>query len=247
MAPEPIAPRRPRVSPQARARSASARLAVGYVRCSTEEQAVSGLGLEAQRVAITDFCEARGLTLVAVVTDAAVSGTVDPDKRPGMVEALAMLADGRASTLVASKTDRLSRSMPHLYGLMDRSVRGKWTMLTADGVTDTSTTQGRMMAGVAGLFAEYERELIAQRTKDALAVKKAGGSRLGRPVAPGTEETRLRVRRLHNEGHRAAAIAAALNADGLLTPTGLTWTSRHVWRMLDSLRLDDEAMRTALL
>jgi DNA invertase Pin-like site-specific DNA recombinase len=148
---------------------------------------------------------------------------------------------------VAAKTDRLSRSMPGLYDLMDRSQRGRWTMLTADGFTDTSTREGRMMAAVAGLFAEYERELIAQRTKDALAAKKAAGVRLGRPVKEGTEALRMRVRVLHREGMSAPAVAAALNAEGLRTPTGLEWNAKRVHRMLDSLRVDDDANRAALL
>ena len=109
---------------------------------------------------------------------------------------------------------------------------------------DTGTTSGRAMAAVAGLFAELERDLIATRTKDALAIKKAQGHRLGRPVTP--SPARERIRALHLEGLAATAIASRLNEEKLTTATGLRWLPRHVSKTLASLRLDDAARLATL-
>ena len=82
---------------------------IGYVRVSTEEQGMSGAGLQAQRAAIIAECERRGWTLVEIAEDVGRSGK--DLKRPGIRAALDMLAAGDASALVVAKLDRLSRSM----------------------------------------------------------------------------------------------------------------------------------------
>jgi DNA invertase Pin-like site-specific DNA recombinase len=82
---------------------------IGYVRVSTEEQALSGAGLEAQRRAITAECKRRGWELLETIEDAGYSAK--DLKRPGVQEALRALEAGDAKALVVAKLDRLSRSM----------------------------------------------------------------------------------------------------------------------------------------
>src|SRR5271166_5673842 len=94
---------------------------IAYVRCSTEEQAVSGAGLQAQRTAILAEAERRGWTEadVTFVEDAGYSGR--DLHRPGIVAAIDALRHQRADTLVVSKLDRLSRSLVYVAGVMNRA------------------------------------------------------------------------------------------------------------------------------
>src|SRR5581483_5291643 len=98
--------------------STTSPVAVGYVRVSTEEQAVSGLGLEAQRSAITSEAARRGFELAGIYQDAGVSGGVRPSRRAGLQTALAAIRHGDASALIAAKVDRLSRSSFDFLDLM---------------------------------------------------------------------------------------------------------------------------------
>src|SRR5664279_6457890 len=145
---------------------------IAYLRCSTDEQADSRAGLEAQRAAILAEAQRRGWaeTDLTFVEDAGYSGrNLD---RPGIIAALDALTHRRADTLVVSKLDRLSRSMLDFAGLMDRASREKWALVALDVGVDTTTPQGEMVAAVMAVFAQFERRLIGERTKSALAVKK---------------------------------------------------------------------------
>jgi DNA invertase Pin-like site-specific DNA recombinase len=147
---------------------------VGYVRVSTEEQAVSGAGLEAQRRAIVAECRRRGWELVETIEDAGYSAK--DLKRPGVQEALRALEAGEAKALVVAKLDRRSRSMLDFAALMATAQKQHWTLVALDCAVDTSTPAGEAMAHVLATFGQFERRLISQHTKEALAVKKAAGS-----------------------------------------------------------------------
>jgi DNA invertase Pin-like site-specific DNA recombinase len=156
----PMQPRRPRTAEKPRV--------IGYLRCSTEEQADSRAGLEAQRMAILAEAQRRGWDEadLTFVEDAGFSGkNLD---RPGIATALDALRHRRADTLVVSKLDRLSRSMLDFAGLMDRAGREHWALVALDLGVDTSTPAGEAMASVLATFAQLERRLIGERTNDAL-------------------------------------------------------------------------------
>jgi DNA invertase Pin-like site-specific DNA recombinase len=212
--------------------------AVAYVRVSTEEQSVSGLGLEAQEAAIRRAAEARGCAVVAIFADAGVSGSVPPEARAGLTAALAAVRAG-AGTLIVAKLDRLSRSLLDFAGLMQLSRREGWGLVALDLAVDTSTPQGEMMAHVMATFAQFERRLIGQRTRDALAVKRAQGSRLGRPIEL-PEGVRCRVVDLRASGLSMAAVAKALTAEGVPTARGGRWAPGTVLAVLRSVALDRE-------
>lgn len=190
---------------------------IGYVRVSTDEQADSGAGLAAQRQAIEAECARRGWTLAEVIEDAGYSAR--NLKRPGIARALELLDSHQADGLIVAKLDRLSRSMIDFTGLMDRAQRKGWDLVALDMGVDTSTPQGEMLANVLATFAQFERRLISQRTKDALAQKKAAGVKLGRPrLLP--DAVRARVAQERSDGMTLAAIAAGLNRDGIRTAQG---------------------------
>lgn len=191
---------------------------IGYVRVSTDEQALSGAGLGAQRAAIDAEALRRGLPLLAVHADEGISGKSIAN-RPALAAALADLDAGRGTVLLVSKLDRLSRSVHDATGLLLRADRAGWGLVALDVAVDTTTPQGAAMTQVLAVFAELERKLIGQRTRDALAVKRAQGVRLGRPSSLATEVVQ-RIVREHQAGASWSAIARGLDADGIRTGQG---------------------------
>jgi DNA invertase Pin-like site-specific DNA recombinase len=238
----PIPAKQRRTSAKTKARAQAADRVIGYLRCSTDEEAESGLGLDAQQAAVEAACAAKGWTVTDWAIDERVSGSVAPADRPAMGRALRLLDSGQAGALVAAKVDRIARDLHDLTGLLRRAEDDDWAVVALDLGVDTTTPVGRMLVGILGSVAEWERSVIRQRTRDALAAKKAQGARLGRPVSAEAMPARARLRELLHDRLPLAAIADALNAEGYTTATGLQWTWRHVQKTRDSLALDDLAM-----
>ncbi len=189
---------------------------LGYLRVSTAEQADSGAGLDAQRAAIQGEADRQGWD-VEFVIDAGVSGATL--SRPALAAALAKLDAGTADVLLASKLDRVSRSVHDFSGLLDRAQSKGWRLVLLDSGVDTSTASGEMVANMLASAAQYERRLISQRTKDALAAKRAAGVRLGRPsTLPVGVVSRIVRERAANTSLRV--IAEALTADQVATARG---------------------------
>lgn len=204
---------------------------IAYIRVSTSEQADSGLGLDAQRRAILreakrrDWCEAD----IQWIEDAGFSAK--SLKRPGLAMALDALRSGDANVLAVAKMDRLSRSLLDFAAIMQRAQRESWTLLALDSPADLTTPQGEAMGGVLAVFAQLERRLIGQRTRDALASKRAQGVKLGRPrVLP--EATVQRILSERASGAAYAAIARTLAAEGVPSAHGGAWTPTTVRRVV---------------
>jgi DNA invertase Pin-like site-specific DNA recombinase len=187
------------------------------VRVSIDEQTTSGAGLQAQRRAILAECKRRGWHLVETFEDAGYSAK--DLKRPALHEALLVLEGGDASALVVAKLDRLSRSLLDFTGLMAKATRQHWALIALDVAVDTSTPTVKAMANMVATFAQLERRLISQRTREALAAKKAAGVRLGRPPAVPKPIVR-RIRRQRARGDTLRAIADGLNRDRVPTAQG---------------------------
>jgi DNA invertase Pin-like site-specific DNA recombinase len=204
--------------------------AVGYIRVSTDDQADSGLGLEAQRSAIEGEAVRRGWDLVHVFTDTASGRSLS--RRPGLEEALVTLENGGASALVVSKLDRLSRSTKDFATLMERAQRKGWAPVVLDLGVDATTPAGELVASVMVSVAQWERRAIGQRTKEALAAKKAQGAILGRPrQLPDT--VRKRISRMRRRGLSLRAIASLLNDAGVPTAQGgAKWHASTVRKVL---------------
>lgn len=190
---------------------------LGYIRVSTGEQAASGAGLMAQQAAIEAECAQRGHALVNVWSDAGWSAaTLD---RPAIAGALVELDHRRADALMVAKLDRLSRSLLDFSTLMERARLKGWTIMALDLGLDTSTPAGEMMANVLATFSQFERRLIGQRTRDALAAKREQGVRLGRPRSV-PEDVAVRIASERAAGMTLAAIASGLTDDGISTVAG---------------------------
>lgn len=191
---------------------------IGYLRVSTQEQARSGLGLDAQRDAIQQEADRRGWSVVWVSDEGATAATM---RRPGITQALAMLRNGQAEALVVAKLDRLSRSLLDFAATMETARSQGWALVALDLGIDTTTPAGELVANVMAAVAQWERRVIGERTKDALAAAKAKGVHVGRRSTVPTD-VRDRVRRLRRDGYTYRQIAEALNDDQVPTGQGAT-------------------------
>lgn len=214
--------------------------AIGYIRVSTEEQAQSGLGLEAQRTRVTAYATAMGIELLDVVEDAGISAkTMD---RPGLQAVLARIASGEAEGLIVLKLDRLSRSVRDTLDLVQSSRDDGWRLISVNELLDTGTATGRAVVTILAALSEMEREQIGERTSAALQALKARGVKLGRPALEVDPFAAELARGLHADGMSASAIARELNAQGLRTPVrttkagkvegGCEWTHVQVGHIL---------------
>jgi DNA invertase Pin-like site-specific DNA recombinase len=147
--------------------------AIAYFRVSTDKQRKSGLGLEAQRQALTRFAQAEGFNLVAEFQDVESGKGADAlSKRPQLAAALAE-AKRHGCPVVVAKLCRLSRDVAFISALMAKRV----PFIVAELGPDVDSFMLHIYAAVA----EKERSMIAQRTKEALAAAKARGVKLGNP------------------------------------------------------------------
>jgi DNA invertase Pin-like site-specific DNA recombinase len=210
---------------------------LGYLRVSTDEQARSGLGLDAQRESIRAEADRRGWT-VEWIADDGVSGGTAPRERVGLSSALDRMTPG--DVLVVAKLDRLGRSALDVIGLARQAEDEGWDVVILDLGLDTTTPVGRFTLTIIAGVAELERDLIRQRTRDALAALKARGVRLGRPHGI-PDDVMVRVLAERGTGATLRTIADGLNADGIPTPAGSTWYAATVSRVLNSAALDNEA------
>jgi DNA invertase Pin-like site-specific DNA recombinase len=193
---------------------------VGYVRVSTDDQGANGAGLEAQRQAVRSECERRGWELLRFEEDVLSGKTL---RRPGLEAALAACRSGEAAGIVVAKLDRLSRSIVDFARLLEEARKKGFNIAALDLGLDLSTPQGELVANVIASVAQWERRMVGQRTREALAVKRSQGVRLGRPRVL-DESIARRIRRERGRGRSYAAIADGLNADQVPTAqAGRRW------------------------
>lgn len=193
-------------------------LLLGYIRVSTEMQTLSGAGLEGQKAWLLAEAERRGMDLEIIQEAEAMSGK-SYLKRTALLEALDRLDTGKAAALAVAKLDRLSRSVADFLAILERSRKGKWSLVIGDLSLDTSTPIGEAMATITATFAQLERKRIGERTKEALAIKKADGVQLGRPRLLNAD-TRAQILNMSKLGSSFNLIARNLNAGGVLSATG---------------------------
>jgi DNA invertase Pin-like site-specific DNA recombinase len=206
------------------------RLFFGYSRVSTDEQVDSRNGLEAQRSAIDAEATRRGWTVEHHADEGASGKYINAN----LQEALQLLATGQGDGLIVAKLDRLARSIVHAANIIDAAQAQGWSLVVLDINLDLSTAAGRMMARTVVNFAEYERELISERTKAGLAAKKLRGERIGRPrLATAGVVRRIVLDR--NAGPSYGRIARALEAESILSPAGrAAWQESTVRRIYQS-------------
>jgi DNA invertase Pin-like site-specific DNA recombinase len=207
--------------------------AIIYTRVSTEEQAESGAGLNAQFDACAGFVKQQGWTVSGVYSDEGVSGTADVEKRAGLMRAIDAL--GKGDVLVVAKRDRLGRDVV-LVKMIERLVaKRKASIHALNGATGDSP-EAHFMNGILDLSSAYEVALIRARTKAALQAKRARNERMGKlpfgfttddgvHLVPCAEEQSIlhRINTLRQEGYSLRKVADALNSEGRFNRQGLPW------------------------
>ena len=156
--------------------------AIGYTRCSTNEQADSGLGLDSQAERIRAYATMRSLDLVDLITDAGVSGGKPLASRDGGQRLLDATKSKRAEGVVMLKLDRMFRNAGDCLTTVERWEKAGVALHVVDlggNAIDTTSAAGRFMLVVLAGAAEMERNLTRERTRSAMAVKRGNGQRIG--------------------------------------------------------------------
>lgn len=153
--------------------------AIGYLRVSSEEQAVHGCSLDAQDAQIRSYCALYHIDLVKTIIDAGQSAK--SLNRQGLQQALAMLDDGSADGIVITKLDRLTRAIKDWAILIERYFSCKASLLSVEDSINTESAAGRVILNLLVSISQWERETIGERTSVALRHRQRQGIHVGAP------------------------------------------------------------------
>lgn len=216
-----------------------------YLRVSTEEQAKSGLGLADQRRRCLGMADAKGWPEPVIYADEGISGTKDAKERPALAHLLADVAAGRIDAVIVLALDRLARKTLLVLDLVETLRRSDVALISCKEALDTATPQGQFVLTMFAALAQLERDLIAERTRAALAeLDRTTGDRGGSVpygyvrTADGLQVERaaaVQVRRIfawHRRGESLRTIAKRLRDSGAPGPRGGTWHHTSVVEIL---------------
>lgn len=217
--------------------NAKPKQAIGYIRVSTQGQAEEGVSLDAQKAKIEAWCLANDYELVAVFTDAGISGA-SMDKREGLQAA--MKATGKCMALVAYSISRLARSTRDMLAIAEHLETKGADLVSLTERIDTTSAAGKMVFRMLAVMSEFERDLVSERTTAALAHKKANGEKYA-PVPFGFQEIEGRlvavkrearvvanIIRMRDQGRPYREIAEYLNRSGIAGKRGGKWHASTV-------------------
>lgn len=206
--------------------------AIGYIRVSTQGQADEGVSLEAQEAKIIAWCAVNDYELVAIHKDAGISGK-SRKNRQGLEQALSDAKKGMA--LVVYSFSRLARSSRDLLNIADELMDKKADLVSLSEKIDTTSASGKLFFTIMAGMAQFERDVISERTTAALAHKKAVGEKYA-PVPFGFSELDGRLEVVEAEAKVVAhimqqrrsgitlqAIADDLNTQGIEGKKGGKW------------------------
>jgi len=217
--------------------------AVIYIRVSTADQAEHGVSLDAQKERLTAYATANGLTVAGILREEAISGTIPLADRPEGEKLTQMVNSGQVRHVIALKLDRLFRSAVDAL-----STTAEWDkhgialhLVDMGGQSlNTGSAMGRMMLTMMAGFAQFERDLTAERTTSALAHKKANGQaysptpfgkdRDGERLINNAQEQSIiqKMRELREGGFSLRGIAEHLNSNGIESKNGGQWYASTV-------------------
>jgi site-specific DNA recombinase len=209
-----------------------------YLRVSTAGQAAEGVSLEAQEARARKWAEANGYTVTGLHCDAGISGK-RAENRPGLQAALAEVCRTKGALIVYSLS-RLARSTKDAIAIAERLEKAGADLVSLSEKIDTTSAAGKMIFRMLAVLAEFERDLISERTKGALAHMASQGRRVGeipygRRLADDglhlledrAEQGILRaIRDLKKRGSTWAQVAEEMNRRRLVTKKGRPWTWR---------------------
>ena len=216
--------------------------AIGYIRVSTQKQAVEGVSLDAQRAKIEAWCPANDYELAGIHCDEGISGT--KSDRDGLLSAMAEA--GKGTALVVYSLSRLTRSTKNLISFGDKLEKQGADLISLTEKIDTTTVAGKMVFRMLGVLNEFERDQVSERTKAALAHKKEtnqvynhtpyGYTHSGETLQKNEAEAAVAAQavKLHKSGKTMRAIACNLNERGVPTKLGKQWQHKQVSRLIRS-------------
>lgn len=214
-------------------------MVVGYCRVSTNQQAVFGISLEAQAEKIRLTAAAQGTIIDEIIVDAGESAR--NLHRPGMERILRMVDAGKIRSVIVASLSRLTRSVSDLAMLLERFRKHDVALVSVQESLDTASASGRLVLNIMCCVSQWEREILSERTKDAMMQKKLNGERVGnirygfrlaedqKHIEPNPLEQSVlkRIRELRSSGETLRTIADALNQESITTRSGSTW--HHVY------------------
>lgn len=223
------------------------RRAVGYVRVSTDMQAMEGLSLEAQQSAIEGYCAIHGIKLVRICKDVISGGR---DQRPGLQDAIDTLQRS-ADILIVLKFDRLSRSIKHFCELYERYFKdGTNELVAIREAIRLDSSLGRALVSILLVFAQMEREATGERTREAIRHIRGSGYHFGKvpygkKTIPAADNPRMKLLVDDEEeqsviaqikawaalGTGISEMANRLNAAGTPPPQGDRWTKSLIYNL----------------
>ncbi|MEE9122021.1 MAG: recombinase family protein [Syntrophobacteria bacterium] len=152
--------------------------AVGYIRVSTEDQAREGISLDTQKAKIEAYAAINDLELLGIIRDEGASGK--DLEREGMAKLLDLVESEKVEAVIVYKLDRLSRRTLDTLSLIENLESKGIAFHSISEKVDTKSATGRFFLTILSAIAQMERDMIAERTKDALAHKKQKGEWSGR-------------------------------------------------------------------
>src|SRR5882757_7849673 len=192
-----------------------------YIRVSTEDQAESGLGMDAQRTRCKAMAQVKGWPEPTFYVDDGISGTKDVKKRPGLSQLVEDTRAGKLEAIIIPSLDRLGRKVSIVINLVEEFRQRNIALVSCKESLDTSTPQGTFVMHMFAALAQLERDVIAQRTTDALAERgKRDGEKGGRlpygykrteqGIIIDKQEAKIvrRIFRLHKQGQSLREIAS---------------------------------------
>ena len=200
---------------------------IGYLRVSTSEQGDTGLGLDAQKAAIRVYAAQVGHELIEIVSEVESAAKT----RPVFETAMMRVEAGEFDGIIAAKLDRFSRSVVQTDEILTRLGRADRILIALDLGVDTGTAAGRLIANVLAAVAQWERDVISERTRAALGAKKRRGGSLGAKRRI-DDSARLLVQRMRGEGATFRQMCEALEREGHKTARGGPWRASTVQRLL---------------
>lgn len=220
------------------------RITVGYTRVSTLDQASEGISLDMQAEKIRAMACVKNIVINKVFCDAGASAK-DIKHRPELTQLLDLVKSDAVSCVIVYKLDRLTRSVRDLAELLDVFDAYKVDLVSISESLDTSTATGRLMLNLLVSVAQWEREVIGERTKDALNELKTQGKAYtftpyGKSkndakefeINPDEQATIDRILAMRQDGESLHEIANQLNLEGVLTKTGKAWQATQVMRII---------------
>ena len=222
------------------------RTAIGYIRVSTEGQALNGVSLDDQRARIRAYCEAHGYELAGIEVDAGLSGK-RADNRPGLQAALRRVCECKG-VLVVTKLDRLARSTRDAIDISQDIDDCGADLASIGEKIDTASAMGRFVFRLMASLGELERDMIGERTRGVLQTKRNKGEKLGGHMPLGfdladdgktlvenrTEQAAIeRMRELRAQGLGYLRIANTLQAEGFKPKRAKRWSAQTCHRVLN--------------